>query len=78
MEFDKKVALVSGAAGAIGKGLAARLIREGARVFITDLDQARLEPAMLIPQHGTPERPDPPAKHHHAVIVPARVHPEYE
>ena len=43
MEFEKQVALVTGAAGAIGKGIAAQLLREGARVFITDLDQCRLD-----------------------------------
>jgi NAD(P)-dependent dehydrogenase (short-subunit alcohol dehydrogenase family) len=43
MEFENQVALVTGAAGAIGKGIAAQLLREGARVFITDLDQGRLD-----------------------------------
>jgi NAD(P)-dependent dehydrogenase (short-subunit alcohol dehydrogenase family) len=43
MEFENQVALVTGAAGAIGKGIAARLLGEGARVFITDLDQSRLD-----------------------------------
>ena len=43
MEFDNKVALVTGAAGTIGKGLAERLCRQGASVFITDLDQAALD-----------------------------------
>ena len=43
MEFENQVALVTGAAGAIGKGIAARLIQEGARAFITDLDQSRLD-----------------------------------
>jgi NAD(P)-dependent dehydrogenase (short-subunit alcohol dehydrogenase family) len=43
MEFENQVALVTGAAGAIGKGIAARLLHEGARVFITDLDQGRLD-----------------------------------
>lgn len=43
MEFESKVALVTGAAGSIGKGIAARLVEEGARVFITDLDQAKLD-----------------------------------
>lgn len=39
MEFDSQVALVTGAAGSIGKGIAQRLIAEGARAFITDLKQ---------------------------------------
>lgn len=43
MEFENQVALVTGAAGAIGKGIAARLVAEGAQVFITDLDQTRLD-----------------------------------
>ena len=43
LEFDDKVALVTGAAGAIGKGLARRFCEQGADVFITDLDQARLD-----------------------------------
>lgn len=45
MEFDKKVALVTGAVGAIGKAIAARLIQEGAKVFITDLDPQRVQQA---------------------------------
>jgi NAD(P)-dependent dehydrogenase (short-subunit alcohol dehydrogenase family) len=43
VEFDNKVALVTGAAGSIGKGIAARLIEQGASVFITDLDQTQLD-----------------------------------
>lgn len=43
MEFENKVALVTGAAGAIGKGIAARLVEQGAKVFITDLDQSQLD-----------------------------------
>ena len=43
MLFEGQVALVTGAAGSIGRGLAAGLCREGARVFITDLDQAELD-----------------------------------
>ncbi len=43
MEFASKVALVTGAAGAIGKGIVARLIAEGASVFVTDLDQHGLD-----------------------------------
>ena len=38
--FKDKVALVTGAAGAIGKGIAADFARRGARVFITDIDAA--------------------------------------
>ena len=43
MEFENKVALVTGATGSIGKGIAKRLCKHGARVFITDLDQAIID-----------------------------------
>lgn len=43
MEFEKKVVLVTGAAGSIGKGIARRFCEQGAQVFITDLDQDRLD-----------------------------------
>ncbi len=43
MEFTGKTALVTGAAGAIGKGIAARLVSEGAAVFVTDLNQQSLD-----------------------------------
>ena len=42
MDFTDKVALVTGAAGAIGKGVAAGFRQGGARVFITDLDAEAL------------------------------------
>ncbi len=42
-EFSNRVALVTGAAGSIGQGIAERLIEEGAAVFITDLDQTVLD-----------------------------------
>ncbi len=42
MEFDGRVALVTGAAGSIGRAIAARLVAEGAEVFVTDIDQGRL------------------------------------
>jgi len=38
MDFQGRTALVTGAAGAIGKGVAAGFLRQGARVFVTDLD----------------------------------------
>jgi NAD(P)-dependent dehydrogenase (short-subunit alcohol dehydrogenase family) len=41
--FENKVALVTGAAGSIGKGVAQRFVEQGAQVFITDLDQAQLD-----------------------------------
>ena len=43
MEFENKVALVTGATGSIGKGIAQRFREQGARVFITDLDQTRID-----------------------------------
>ena len=42
-EFSDKVVLVTGAAGAIGLGIAKRFCAGGARAIITDLDQARLD-----------------------------------
>ncbi|WP_274628162.1 SDR family NAD(P)-dependent oxidoreductase [Arvimicrobium flavum] len=45
--FDDKVAIVTGGGGGIGAGIAARLLAEGARVAVLDLDtgplQAQLE-----------------------------------
>jgi len=43
MEFDDKTVLVTGAAGAIGRGIAAGFCRGGARVFITDLAQEAVD-----------------------------------
>jgi NAD(P)-dependent dehydrogenase (short-subunit alcohol dehydrogenase family) len=43
VEFENKVALVTGAAGAIGKGIARRFCEQGAGVFITDLQQADVD-----------------------------------
>ncbi len=37
MNFEGRTALVTGAAGAIGRGIAAGLAAEGAKVFLTDL-----------------------------------------
>lgn len=42
MEFQDKVALVTGAAGSIGKGIAEAFAAQGAKVFVTDLDQTAL------------------------------------
>ena len=43
MEFANKTALVTGATGTIGKEIARRIITEGGRVFITDLDPSKLD-----------------------------------
>lgn len=42
-EFKGKVALITGAAGAIGKGVAIKLLEGGASVFITDLKEEMLD-----------------------------------
>jgi 3-oxoacyl-[acyl-carrier protein] reductase len=41
--FAGKAALVTGAAGGIGRAIARRLAGDGARVMLTDIDTARLE-----------------------------------
>ncbi|MHC4187735.1 MAG: SDR family NAD(P)-dependent oxidoreductase, partial [Planctomycetota bacterium] len=46
MDFSGKTALVTGAAGAIGKGIAKELCNAGARVFITDLKQEAVNVAL--------------------------------
>lgn len=43
MEFTGKTALITGASGTIGKSIAAQLYNDGAKVFITDLDQTTLD-----------------------------------
>lgn len=43
LDFKGKTALVTGAAGALGKGVAEGLAQCGARVFITDLKPAQVE-----------------------------------
>ena len=44
--FEDRVALVTGAAGAIGKGIAADFCQRGAKVFITDLDAGGVDAAV--------------------------------
>lgn len=46
MDFTGKTALVTGAAGAIGKDIAAELCKNGAKVFISDLKQDAVEAAV--------------------------------
>ena len=46
MDFENKTVLVTGAAGAIGKGVAAGFSEGGARVFITDLHQEAVDAAI--------------------------------
>ena len=43
MEFSNQTALVTGAAGSIGKEIARRIVEEKGHVFITDLDQLKLD-----------------------------------
>ena len=43
MEFSNKTVLVTGASGTIGKEIARRIVEEGGRAFITDLDQSKLD-----------------------------------
>ncbi len=43
LELTGKTVLVTGAAGAIGKGIAQAFCDEGARVFVTDLDAGAVE-----------------------------------
>jgi NAD(P)-dependent dehydrogenase (short-subunit alcohol dehydrogenase family) len=44
--FAGKVAVVTGAAGGIGRATCERLAREGARIVAVDLEQAALEPVL--------------------------------
>lgn len=46
MEFSGKTVLVTGAAGAIGKGIAADFASKGANVFLTDINQAGVDAAV--------------------------------
>ena len=46
MDFKGRTVLVTGAAGAIGKGIAAGFCKGGAKVFITDINQQALDNAV--------------------------------
>jgi NAD(P)-dependent dehydrogenase (short-subunit alcohol dehydrogenase family) len=52
MDFEGKTALVTGAAGAIGQGIAAGLSQRGARVFLTDLEQGAVDAAVRLIADG--------------------------
>lgn len=41
--FKGKVAVITGAASGIGKGLAARCVREGMNVVLADIEEAALQ-----------------------------------
>jgi len=43
MEFSNQIALVTGATGGIGSEVVRRIVQEGGNVFITDLDQSKLD-----------------------------------
>ena len=45
-EIDGKVAVVTGAASGIGRAIAARMAREGARVVLADIEQTALDTAV--------------------------------
>lgn len=44
MQLDKKLALVTGGVGGLGKAIARKFIAEGAKVVITDIDDAEGKP----------------------------------
>ena len=46
MDLKNRTALITGAAGAIGKGIAAAFCREGAKAFLTDINQEALDRAV--------------------------------
>jgi 3-oxoacyl-ACP reductase-like protein len=44
--LSRKIALITGSAGGIGKGIAEKFVQEGACVVLTDIDQERLNGAV--------------------------------
>jgi NAD(P)-dependent dehydrogenase (short-subunit alcohol dehydrogenase family) len=54
VSFDGKTAIVTGAAGGIGREIARQLAARGARVLVTDLDQAAVD-AVAAEIHGAAE-----------------------
>jgi NAD(P)-dependent dehydrogenase (short-subunit alcohol dehydrogenase family) len=51
-DFEGKVAVVTGAASGIGRGLAERFAREGMKVVLSDIDQAALDAAVQAMRHA--------------------------
>ena len=45
-DFTNRCAVVTGAAGSIGKGVAGALVEQGAKVFITDINEEALQAAV--------------------------------
>ena len=43
LDFNGKVAVITGGASGVGRALGDRLVREGARVVLADIDQGRLD-----------------------------------
>ena len=60
--FDKKVALITGAAGGIGRAAAVRFAAEGARVGLVDVSREGLRESLAAVERrraapGSPSRP---------------------
>ena len=47
MELNKKVAIITGSAQGLGKAFAARLLKEGAKVCISDVNKDKGEAALF-------------------------------
>ena len=43
LDYSGKVAVITGGASGVGRAIAERLVREGARVVLADIDQSRLD-----------------------------------
>ena len=63
-DFAGKSVLVTGAAGAIGKGIAAEFCRSGATVFITDLRPDAVAAAVAELSCGRARLPRPGSRRH--------------